>query len=63
MQEKKTLYLLDAYGLIYRSYHAFARAPLINDSGANVSAVYGFFRSLHTLLCHYRPRYFVAVFD
>ena len=58
-----TLYLLDSYGLIYRSYFAFISHPLTNKAGENVSALYGFFRSLAMILKTYRPRYFLAAFD
>jgi len=58
-----TLYLLDSYGLIYRSYFAFVSHPLTNKAGENVSALYGFFRSLAMILKTYRPRYFLAAFD
>jgi DNA polymerase-1 len=47
---KAPLYLIDAYGLIYRSYFAFLSRPLRNAQGRNVSAVFGFFRSLIALL-------------
>ena len=58
-----TLYLLDSYGLIYRSYFAFVSHPLTNKAGENVSALYGFFRSLAMILKTYRPQYFLAAFD
>ena len=58
-----TLYLLDSYGLIYRSYFAFVSHPLTNKAGENVSALYGFFRSLAMMLKTYRPHYFLAAFD
>ena len=58
-----TLYLLDSYGLIYRSYFAFISHPLTNKAGENVSALYGFFRSLAMILKTYRPQYFLAAFD
>ena len=60
---RDTVYLLDAYSLIYRSYFAFIRSPLRNASGENVSAVFGFFRSLFGFLRQYRPQYFIAVMD
>ncbi len=69
---KPALYLLDAYGLIYRSYFAFISRPLRNSSGANISAAFGFFRSLISLLDEgapspdgktIRPARFAAVFD
>lgn len=57
------LFLLDAYGTIYRSYFAFISKPLRNPRGQNVSAVFGFFRSLFQLWELYKPQAFVAVFD
>ena len=47
---KEPLFLIDAYGLIYRSYFAFLTRPLLNPSGKNVSALFGFARTLVTLL-------------
>jgi len=47
---KKPLYLIDAYGLIYRSYFAFLSHPLRNNTGKNVSALFGFSRTIVTLL-------------
>ncbi|MDR1870178.1 MAG: DNA polymerase I [Treponema sp.] len=44
------LYLIDAYGLIYRSYFAFLTRPLRNSAGKNVSALFGFARTLISLL-------------
>jgi DNA polymerase I len=47
---KHPLYLIDAYGLIYRSYFAFLTHPLRNSTGKNVSALFGFARTLISLL-------------
>jgi DNA polymerase-1 len=44
------LYLIDAYGLIYRSYFAFMTFPLKNNAGKNVSALFGFARTVISLL-------------
>jgi len=44
------LYLIDAYGLIYRSYFAFLTRPLRNNAGKNVSAVFGFARTIISLI-------------
>ncbi|MDR1108663.1 MAG: DNA polymerase I, partial [Spirochaetaceae bacterium] len=44
------LYLIDAYGLIYRSYFAFISRPLRNAGGKNVSALFGFARTVISLL-------------
>ena len=59
----KTVYILDSYGLIYRCYFAFINRPLTNASGQNVSALFGFFRNLHSVLKHYKPAYIAAAFD
>ncbi|MCL2720555.1 MAG: DNA polymerase I [Treponema sp.] len=47
---KAPLYLIDAYGLIYRSYFAFLNHPLRNSSGKNISALFGFARTIVTLV-------------
>ena len=60
---KKPIYVLDAYGLIYRSYFAFISKPLTNREGKNVSAVFGFFRNLEGLFRQYNPELFVVAFD
>jgi DNA polymerase-1 len=44
------LYLIDAYGLIYRFYFAFLTRPLRNSAGRNVSALFGFARTVTGLL-------------
>jgi DNA polymerase-1 len=78
MSELPPLYLIDAYGLIYRSYFAFLTRPLRNAQGQNVSALFGFTRTLIGLLDEgapgagadggileepQRPRRLAAVFD
>lgn len=60
---EKPLYVLDAYGLIYRSYFAFISKPLTNKQGKNISAIFGFFRNLHNILRDYSPELFIAAFD
>jgi DNA polymerase-1 len=72
MKDKHPLYLIDSYGLIYRSYFAFISRPLRNAQGKNVSAVFGFFRNVVALLDQgapaadgtiRRPQRLAAVFD
>lgn len=61
---KKNIYIMDAYAFIYRSYYAFgANKTLINKDGFNVSAIFGFFKSLHSLIKTYSPEYFVIALD
>ncbi|MDR0389357.1 MAG: DNA polymerase I, partial [Spirochaetaceae bacterium] len=52
---KEALYLIDTYGLIYRSYFAFMSRPLRNARGENVSALFGFARTLVSLLLDGAP--------
>ncbi|MFA7567543.1 MAG: 5'-3' exonuclease H3TH domain-containing protein, partial [Alkalispirochaeta sp.] len=58
-----TLFVLDGYSIIYRSYFAFIRNPLRNPRGENSSAVFGFFRTLVSLFREYDPKHFVVVMD
>ena len=58
-----TVYILDSYALIYRSYYAFINRPLTNEKNENVSAVFGFFRNLLNLLQSQRPSFAAAAFD
>ena len=60
---EKTIYILDAYAFIYRSYYAFQNKPLVNSKGFNVSSIFGFFKSLHSLVKTYQPSYFVVALD
>lgn len=61
--DKNTVYILDSYGLIYRCYFAFINRPLTNKDGNNVSAIFGFFRNLHSILKHYNPQFIAAAMD
>ncbi len=60
---KKTIYLVDGHALIYRSYFAFIRNPLINTKGENTSATFGFVNSLLKIIKDERPDYLAIVFD
>ncbi|MDG5799358.1 DNA polymerase I [Marinilabiliaceae bacterium ANBcel2] len=60
---KKSLYLLDAYALIFRAYYAFIRAPRVNSKGLNTSAIYGFTNTLLDILQKQNPQYLAVVID
>ncbi len=60
---RQHLMLIDGYGLIYRSYFAFINRPLTDSEGTNVSAVFGFFRSLFSLIQEHRPERIVVAMD
>ena len=40
--EQKKLFLLDAYALIFRAYHAMKYSPRFTSGGMNTSAIFGF---------------------
>ncbi|MDR2343802.1 MAG: DNA polymerase I [Spirochaetaceae bacterium] len=65
MDKADAFYLIDAYALIYRSYFAFISRPLRNKDGKNMSALFGFARTLLTLLEGNGGgiRFLAAVFD
>ena len=63
MSETKTLYLLDAYALIYRAYYAFINNPRITTTGINTSATFGFCNFLLELLEEEKPTHIAVVFD
>ena len=60
---KKTVFLLDSYGLIFREYYAMIKKPLTNTKGENISALFGFFRNIRNVIKKYNPQYFVAAMD
>ncbi len=59
----KTLYLLDAYALIFRAYYALIRTPRINSKGENTSAIFGFINTLEDILKSMNPDYIAIAFD
>ncbi len=61
--EKKRLFLLDAYALIYRAYYAFIRNPRYNSKGMNTSAVFGFTNTLNDVLTNEDPSHIGVAFD
>ncbi|MCR5045384.1 MAG: DNA polymerase I, partial [Treponema sp.] len=58
-----TIYIIDSYGLIYRCYFAFISRPLTDSKGQNISALFGFFRNLHSMIAHYKPKTLIAALD
>ncbi|WP_443876590.1 DNA polymerase I [Leyella stercorea] len=58
-----TLFLRDAYALIYRAYYAFIKNPRINSKGMNTSAVMGFVNTLNEILTKEQPTHIGVAFD
>ena len=63
MSDKKSLFLLDAYALIYRGYYAFIKNPRINSKGLDTSAILGFTNSLFEIIRSQKPDYIGVAFD
>lgn len=63
MNSSKTLFLLDAYALIYRAYYAFINNPRMNSKGQNTSAIFGFLNTLEDLLRRENPSHIAVGFD
>lgn len=61
--DRPTLYLLDAYALIFRAYYAFLRAPRINSKGLNTSAMFGFVNAMEEVLRNRKPTHIAVCFD
>lgn len=60
---QESLFILDGYSVIYRSYFAFIRSPLRNSRGENTSALFGFARTILQLFQQYKPGYFAVALD
>ena len=63
MENKKRLFLLDAFALIFRGYYAFIKNPRINSKGLDTSAILGFTNSLIDVIKREHPEYLAVCFD
>ncbi|RUA06757.1 MAG: hypothetical protein DSY82_09250 [Flavobacteriia bacterium] len=63
MAEKKRLFLLDAFALIFRGYYAFIKNPRINSKGMDTSAILGFMNSLMDVIKREKPNHLAVAFD
>lgn len=60
----KNLYIIDGYGLIYRSYYGIRGGePLYDSKGVNVNAYVGFFTTLFSLLRSFEMDYIAVAMD
>jgi DNA polymerase-1 len=63
---QKRLFLIDAFGFIFRAYHARARSgapPMRTSTGLSTEAVYIFNNMLRKLAKEHKPPYIAAVFE
>ena len=63
MSNLDKVFLIDGMALIYRSYYAMIRNPLISSSGQPTSAIYGFISSLLKLIKNENPKYISIILD
>lgn len=56
-------FIIDGYALLYRSYFALIKNPTKTSYGLDTSALYGFVKTLFTLLDLWHPDYITVVFD
>lgn len=63
MSDKKRLFLVDAYALIFRGYYALIKNPRINSKGMDTSAIMGFMNSFIDVIKRERPDHLAVCFD
>ncbi len=57
----KTLFVIDALNLLFRSYYAIT--SMTNEKGESTNALFGFIRSLYKLIHEFSPDHLIVVFD
>ncbi len=63
MNQKPTLFLLDAMALIYRAFFALNKNPRINSKGLNTSAILGFTNTIWDVIRNEKPSHLGVAFD
>lgn len=63
MSDKKRLFLVDAFALIFRGYYALIKNPRINSKGMDTSAILGFMNSLFDVIKKEKPDHLAVCFD
>jgi len=66
LPNNQRLFLIDAFGFIFRAYHARARSaapPMRTSTGISTEAVYIFNNMLRKLAKEHKPPYIAAVFE
>lgn len=62
MDDEKKLVLIDGHAMLYRAWFAFPQSLTTRD-GRMINAVYGFTRTLLTVIQDMKPEYLVVSFD
>ncbi|MCF6351277.1 MAG: DNA polymerase I [Flavobacteriaceae bacterium] len=61
--QKKRVFLLDAFALIFRGYYALIKNPRINSKGMDTSAILGFMNSMLDVIRREKPDLLAVAFD
>ncbi len=61
--QRKRLFLIDGYALLFRAHYAMIRNPLITTMGQHTSALFGFINMIFRLIRQEKPDYIAAAFD
>jgi DNA polymerase-1 len=59
----KKLFLIDGHALIFRTYYAFLRRPMVNSKGEDTSILFGFTKILTDLIIKEKPTHLAVAFD
>lgn len=60
---EKVLFVLDSYAMAFRMFYAFAKAPLMNSAGIDVSMVHGYWGAVLRILAKHKPTHFAIARD
>jgi len=61
--QRKRLFLIDGYALLFRAHYAMIRNPLITTYGQHTSALFGFINMIFRLIRKENPDYIATAFD
>jgi len=62
-RNKKRMFLIDGYAMLYRAHFAMIRNPLITSYGLPTSALFGFLNQLFRILNKESPDFIATIFD
>ena len=57
------LFLIDGHALIFKTYYAFLRRPMINTKGEDTSIIFGFTKTILELIRSEQPTHLAVAFD
>ncbi len=63
MSAPRKLLLLDSFALAFRMFYAYAKNPLVNKDGLDVSLVHGYWGAVLRILAKHKPTHFAIVTD